>query len=162
VCFALFHRGREPDNLKIFAGRNVAGGPSDSGVPALCLAAPEVMVGLGPLVKKFLDATEYQGLGSLKFKWDERQRRYTIVGLTVGRTDPHQEIATLSGCNLPLAAYRHELGMQPLHQVEIDRTVAWQESSLGGNGLSMLSPNMRIYDGYWRSNDPLPGVFFYA
>ena len=52
--------------------------------------------------------------------------------------------------------------MQPLHQVEIDRTVAWRESSLRSNGLSMLSPNMRVYDGYWRIDDPLPGVFFYA
>jgi D-aspartate ligase len=162
VCFALFHRGREPDSLKIFAGRNVAGGKTDNGTPALCLAAPEVLAGIEPLIKKFLDVSEYQGLGSLEFKWDGRQRRYAIVGLTVGRTDRHEEIATLSGFNLPLAAYRHELGMQPLHQVEIDRTVAWRESSLRSNGLSMLSPNMRVYDGYWRIDDPLPGVFFYS
>jgi predicted ATP-grasp superfamily ATP-dependent carboligase len=162
VCFALFHRSREPDGLKIFAGRNIAGGPTNGGTPALCLAAPEVMAGLEPLVMKFLDVAEYQGLGSLEFKWDGRQGRYAIVGLTVGRTDCYEEIATLSGFNLPLAAYRHELGMQPLHQVEIDRTVAWRESSLRGKGLSMLSPNMRVYDGYWRADDPLPGVFFYG
>jgi D-aspartate ligase len=162
VCFALFHHSRGPDNLKIFAGRNIAGGPTKSGTPALCLAAPEVMAALEPLVKHFVDAAEYQGLGSLEFKWDGRQRRYAIVGLTAGRTDYYEEIATLSGFNLPLAAYRHELGLEPLHQVEIDRTVAWRESSLRGKGLSMLSPNMRVYDGYWRVDDPLPGVFFHA
>lgn len=162
VCFALFHRTREPDGLKIFAGRNVAGGTARGKLPALCLAAPEVLAALAPLVTKFLDAAEYQGLGGLEFKWDERRRRYTIVGLTLGRSDWYEEIATLAGFNLPLAAYRHELGMQPLHQTEINRTVAWRESALRGSGQSMLSPNMRVYDAYWRMDDPLPGVFFYA
>ena len=162
ICFALFHCGREPDSFKLFTGRKLASRPPRIGHTALCLAAPEVMNDLEPLVRKYLEVTEFEGLGSLTFKWDLRLRRYVIVGRAVGRTDRHEEIAALCGVNLPLAAYRHELGLQPILQKEIDRTAAWRESALLGNGLPALSPSMRIYDGYWRSNDPMPGIFFYA
>src|SRR5262249_34829509 len=104
----------------------------------------------------------FEGLGSLEFKWDQRQRRQTIVGLAVGRTDRHGEIASLSGINLPLAAYRHELGLEPLTLADIDRTAAWRDSALLAKKMPALSPNMRIYDGYWRSDDPLPAVQFYS
>jgi predicted ATP-grasp superfamily ATP-dependent carboligase len=162
ICFSLFYLGHKPENFKIFVGRKLASNPAKVGNAALCLAAPEVMDALEPLIAKFLDLAEFRGLGKLEFKWDAQQRRYVIIGATVGRTDWQEEIATLSGVNLPLAAYRDEVGLPPIPSTAIDRTVAWRESALLGNELPMLSPGMRIYDGYWRLNDPLPGVFFYS
>jgi len=159
-CFALFHASGDPNNSRIFTGRKIA--CHANGNTTLCLAAPEVMNSLEPLIGKFLNVTAYRGLGGIEFKWDRRQRRYVMTGQTLGRTDWQEEIATLSGVNLPLAAYRHELGIEPTHQDEIDRTVAWRESSLLRERSPTLSPNTRVYDGYWRMNDPLPALFFYA
>jgi predicted ATP-grasp superfamily ATP-dependent carboligase len=162
ICFSLFYLGHKPENFKIFVGRKLVSNPARVGNAALCLAAPEVMDALEPLIAKFLDLTEFRGLGRIEFKWDTQQRRYVIIGATVGRTDWQEEIATLSGINLPLAAYRDAVGQPSIPSTAIDRTVAWRESALPGNELPMLSPGMRTYDGYWRLNDPMPALFFYA
>ena len=45
----------------------------------------------------------------------------------MGRTDWQEEIATLSGLNLPLIAYRHELGLPALSEVQSERSAAWRD-----------------------------------
>jgi D-aspartate ligase len=162
ICFSLFYLGHKPENFTVFTGRKLASDPANLGNASLCLAAPEVMDVLEPLIAKFLDLTEFRGLGRLEFKWDTRRRQYVIIGATVGHTDLHAEIATLSGVNLPLAAYRDEIGLPFIPSTAINRTVAWRDSARLGNDMPMLSPGMRIYDGYWRFNDPMPALFLYA
>ena len=161
-CFSLFHFGQKPENFKIFAGRKIASNPAMNGHTSLCIAAPEVMGSLEPLIAKFLDLTEFQGFGSLEFKWDPQQRRYVIIGVTAGRTNWQEEIATLSGVNLPLAAYRDEIGLPPIPSGEVIRTVAWRDTWLGGKISPVLPASMRVYDGYWRLSDPLPGLIHYT
>ncbi len=162
ICFSLFYLGDKPESLKVFTGRKLSSHPAKIGNVALCLAAPEVMDSLEPQIAKFLELTAFRGLGSLKFKWDVQQRRYFIIGQTVGRTDWQEEIATLSGVNLPLAAYRDEVGRPPIRSTQIDRTVAWRESALLGAELAILSPGTRVYDGHWRLSDPIPGLIYYT
>lgn len=162
IFFALFHFGHRPDNFQIFAGRKIASTSLMNGNASLCFAAPEVMDSLEPLIARYLDLTDFQGLGSLEFKWDSYQRRYVIVGQTVGRSDWQEEIATLSGVNLPLAVYRDEIDLPPLPSGEVNRTIAWQDSWLRGKRSPALPPDMRVFDGYWRLNDPLPGLIHYA
>ncbi len=41
-------------------------------------------------------STQYEGLGSLEFKWDAQGRRFLIIEPTVGRTDMQEEIPTLN------------------------------------------------------------------
>ena len=159
ICFSLYHFGHKPENFKIFTGRKFASNPAMVGNTALCFAATEVMDSLEPLIAKFLDLTEFQGLGSLEFKWDQRQRQYVIIGHTVGRTDWQEEIATFCGVNLPLAAYRDENDLPPIPSGDVDRTVAWRESWAHRKDVPMLPPGMRVVDGYWRLNDPAPGLF---
>jgi D-aspartate ligase len=161
-CFSLFYLGHNPDYFKVFVGRKLAGHPAKLGKIVLCLAAAEVMDTLEPLIARFLDLAEFRGLGSLEFKWDIRQRRYVIIGPKAGHTEWQQEIATLSGVNLPLAAYRDELGLPPILSTQIDRTIAWRQSAMLRNEMPMLSPGMRVYDGYWRLSDPLPALFAIA
>lgn len=162
ICFSLFYLGHRPENFKIFTGRKLASNPPLVGNAALCLSSPELMDGLEPLIAKFLDLTDFEGLGSVEFKWDARDRRHVIIGHTVGRTDWQEEIATLSGINLPLAAYRDEVGLPPMPAAQIDRNVAWRESALFDKDIPMLSPATRIYEGYWRLNDPVPGLVHYS
>lgn len=94
------------------------------GRAALCLAAAEAMGDLEPHIAKFLNLTEFRVLGNLEFKWDMRERRFVIIGPNVGHTVWQQEIATLSGLNLPLAAYCDEVGLPHIPSTQIDRTVA--------------------------------------
>jgi predicted ATP-grasp superfamily ATP-dependent carboligase len=157
IYFALFHCGAAPPSRNIFFGRKIAAHPPGLGSTAVCVPAPEAIELLRPLTEKFLDISEYQGLGSLEFKWDAQARRFVIIEPTVGRTDWQEEIATLNGLNLPLIAYCYELGL-PVPPQPPAGAAAWRESLLHlwrGSGL-------RAYDGYWRFDDPLPALAFYV
>jgi predicted ATP-grasp superfamily ATP-dependent carboligase len=162
ICFSLFHRGKNPDQVHIFHGRKIASYPSRVGSTAVCLAAPEMANVLGPLTEKFLEVSDYEGLGSLEFKWDSQLNKFVIIEPTVGRTDWQEEIATLSGVNLPLIAYRYELGLPPVGAVQTDRGAAWRESFRHRQRSTGSLSGVRIYDGYWRNNDPIPAVVFYT
>ncbi len=158
IYFALFYCGAAPASRKIFFGRKIAAYPPGLGSTAICVPAPEAAAPLRPLTEKFLAVSEYQGLGSLEFKWDARARRFVIVEPTVGRTDWQEEIATLNGLNLPLITYCDELGLPAPPERGAD-AVAWRESFLHvGRGSSVAMPT---YDGYWRSDDPLPLFAFF-
>ena len=162
IYFSLFHRGKNPEAVHIFHGRKIASYPPRVGSTAVCLAAPEMAGVLGPLTEKFLAVSDYEGLGSLEFKWDAQLNRFVIIEPTVGRTDWQEEIATLSGLNLPLIAYRHELGLPALGEVQTDRGAAWRESFRHRQRSTGSLSGVRIYDGYWRNNDPIPAVVFYV
>jgi predicted ATP-grasp superfamily ATP-dependent carboligase len=162
IYFCLFHCGNEHKSADIFYGRKVLSHPPRVGNTAICVAAPEVAAVLQPLTEKFLDVAEYRGLGSLEFKWDAATQRFLIIEPTVGRTDWQEEIATLSGVNLPLIAYRYELGLPALPQRPVDRAVAWRESFRHLKRWPASPAGGQVYDGYWRIDDPVPALIFYA
>jgi D-aspartate ligase len=155
IYFALFHCGLSPASRSIFFGRKIAANPPRIGSTAICVPAPEAADMLRPLTEKFLDLSQYEGLGSLEYKWDPRRRRFVIIEPTVGRTDSQEEIATSNGLNLPLIAYRYELGL-PIPERRQVNAVAWRESFRTIRVGSRVGT--RIYDGYWRQNDPLPAL----
>lgn len=159
IHFSLFHCGRSLSSRNIFFGRKIAAHPPGLGSTAVCIPAPEAAHLLGPLTEKFLDVAQYEGLGSLEFKWHPRARQFVIIEPTVGRTDWQEEIATLSGHNLALIAYHHELGSRTPPGRRID-AVAWRESFL--HFRSSFHLGARTYDGYWRLDDPLPALAFFA
>lgn len=158
IYFALFYCGSSPASKHIFVGRKIAARPPGVGSTAVCVAAPEMAELLRPLVEKFIGVSEYQGLGSLEFKWSPQARQFVIIEPTVGRTDWQEEIATLNGLNLPLVAYRHELGLPMPEQRRVD-AVAWRDSFRSVGLCSGLG--RRTYDGYWRIDDPLPALVYW-
>jgi D-aspartate ligase len=162
IYFCLFHCGNEHKSAAIFYGRKVVSHPPRVGNTAICVAAPEAAAILRPLTERFLDAAEYRGLGGLEFKWDAATQRFLIIEPTVGRTDWQEEIATLSGVNLPLIAYRYELGLPALPQRPVGHAVAWRASFRHLKRWSTLPEGGQIYDGYWRIDDPVPALIFYA
>jgi D-aspartate ligase len=159
IYFALFHCGQSPASRNIFFGRKVAAHPPGLGSTAVCVPAPEAAALLRPLTERFLEASRYDGLGSLEFKWHAATARFVIIEPTVGRTDWQEEIATLNGLNLALIAYRYELGLMAPHEPAVD-PVAWRESFLHLRRRSGLGGRTR--DGYWRIDDPLPALAFYV
>jgi predicted ATP-grasp superfamily ATP-dependent carboligase len=156
IHFALFHRNAATGSRDIFVGRKIAAHPPGLGSTAICAPAPQADDLLRPLTERFLDVTDYHGLGSLEFKWDAVARRFVIIEPTVGRTDWQEEIATLNGLNLPLIAYCEALGLRapPARQ---DKRVAWRHSFLHRGGAPLAD---KIYDGYFRLDDPLPALAF--
>jgi D-aspartate ligase len=162
IYFSLFYRGRDPDHLTIFSGRKIVCNPPKTGSTAFCVAAPDVANVLESLTTACIERSKYRGLGSIEFKFDSRHQRFVIIEPTVGRTDWQEEIATLCGVNLPLAAYRHAMGLPPLRPAGLDPAVAWRESIAHWTGRFALPTGMRIYDGYWRLHDPLPAFVFYG
>lgn len=157
IYFALFHCGLSPMSRSIFFGRKIAANPPHVGSTAVCVPAPEAAELLRPLTEKFLDVSQYEGLGSLEYKWDARDRRFVIIEPTVGRTDFQEEIATLNGLNLALIAYRYELGLPIPEQKQVE-AAAWRESFRR----ILVRPGfaMPTYDGYWRIDDPLPALAY--
>ena len=157
IYFALFHCGRSPMSRSIFIGRKIAAKPPGVGSTAICVPAPEAANLLGPLTEKFVEASQYEGLGSLEYKWDPRGRRFVTIEPTVGRTDLQEEIASLNGLNLALVAYCYDLG-EPIPTQKKVHAVAWRESF---RSIRLRSGfGMRTYDGYWRADDPLPALAY--
>ena len=48
----------------------------------------------------------------MEFKRDARTGEFLMIEPTVGRVDWQEEVATLNGVNIPLAAYLHEIGAE--------------------------------------------------
>lgn len=162
LYFTLFYCGEGGCEVSMFTGRKVRSNPPGLGSTALCIAAPEMSNVLEPIVRKFIQCFGVSGLGSLEFKWDGRTNRFLIIEPTIARTDWQEEIATLCGVNIPLAAYLYELGAAPAPTTEICSKIAWQEEYTRFAYATALSSDVRRYDGYWRLEDPMPGVFHYT
>lgn len=160
IYFSLFFRASQGDDGPLFFGRKLACSPPAIGSTAFCVPAPEARDALETVTRRFLACSNYRGVGSLEFKWDEQRREFFIIEPTVGRTDWQEELATLNGVNIPLAAYRDAVGLAPLRP-EPSAPAAWREHLGRRLPAGRLPPGVRVYDGYWRASDPLPAVFYY-
>jgi len=162
IYFCLFYRGDDRARTVFFSGRKILSHPPRAGSTALCIAAPEVAGQLEPFTAAFIERCNYRGLGSLEFKWDRTRRIFVVIEPTVGRTDWQEEVATLSGVNIPLFAYRDLIGLPNSQPVRPAQPIAWQESWHRCRGRSALKTRLPICDGYWRVSDPMPSLAYYA
>jgi D-aspartate ligase len=136
--------------------------PPDVGSTAVCIPAPEVERDLISATTQLIDRVNYQGLGSVEFKRCRKTGRFLIVEPTVGRTDWQEEISTLCGVNIPLIAYRTELDLVHAESSGRHQSIAWRSSAGFRIPRGILPRGTRIYDGYIRFSDPLPGLYHYA
>jgi predicted ATP-grasp superfamily ATP-dependent carboligase len=160
IFFCLFYCGRDGSPVSTFTGRKIVSNPPVVGSTGICVAAPEAGSELEQLTRRFINHVGFAGMGSLEFKWHPTRRVFMIVEPTVGRSDWQEEIATLCGTNIPLAAYRHELGLPQAH--DQSRDAVWRESLRQKWPAAIPRGSGRMYDGYWRPSDPLPGVVYYG
>jgi predicted ATP-grasp superfamily ATP-dependent carboligase len=161
ICFCLFYRAGPGQRTTMFTGRKIRCRPPRTGYTAICIAAPEVRAELEPLTERFIDEVGFYGIGSMEYKWHETEKRFQIVEPTVGRTDWQEEIATLCGVNIPLAAYCDEAGLSVTPATVPARQAVWRETLGTGWPRHMQRP-IRICDGYWRVDDPLPALAYYG
>lgn len=149
-----------------FSGRKLRSWPPRIGGTASCTAAWEVADELASLTSSFFAETGFTGMGSMEFKRDSRDGRFYMIEPTVARTDFQEEVATLNGVNLPLAAYRFETGLPALpveraagrdkawREALIDRWSQEQQPGVIPRGLEKVI----VIDAYFRLSDPQPWV----
>jgi D-aspartate ligase len=101
-------------------------------------------------------------MGGLEFKRNEHTGEFVIIEPTVGRTDWQEEIAALSGANIPMAALAAAHGRPVAPATVGAEAIAWRTSLKHRLPRGLRSAGGRIVDGYWRADDPVPGLIFYA
>ena len=153
IYFCLFYCGRQGVPISMFTGRKIVSNPPGVGSTGICIAAPEASAHLEPLTRRFIEHVGFAGMGSLEFKWHDTRREFQIVEPTVGRTDWQEEIATLCGENIPLAAYCYELGL-PIAVARSRRNGIWREDFRQHWPAGMPRQRGHTYNGYWRITDP--------
>jgi D-aspartate ligase len=162
IYFSLFVCDSEGKEVAMFSGRKLVCDPPDVGITAICTAAPEIDEELSNLSRQFIERVGYKGIGGLEYKRDRRSGRLVITEPTVGRIDWQEEIATLCGLNIPLAAYCAETGV-PLNKPTRNKSsMMWRSSIMHRLPAGIATPGASVRDGYFRLNDPLPGVYYYA
>src|SRR5262249_28799453 len=84
-----------------------------------------------------------------------------------GRTDWQEEVATLNGVNIPLAAYHYELGL-PLPTIDRPRRPViwtytpwyWFSVFESRSFRDSRPPGCRVKSACWRLDDPVPFAIF--
>jgi D-aspartate ligase len=162
IYFCLFFCDADGQPLRIFTGRKLTAFPPGVGSTATCIAAPNVQAQLEALTTRLTTRVKFAGMGGLEFKRNERTGEFVIIEPTVGRTDWQEEIAALSGVNIPMAAWAFASG-RPVGPAACGAaTVAWRTSLKHRAPIGLRDAGIRIVDGYWRATDPLPGMIFYG
>jgi D-aspartate ligase len=171
IYFCLQYRGDHGLTISSFTGRKLRCWPPQTGSTASCTAAPEAESELRRMTKAFFDKAQFVGMGSMEFKQDRRTGKFFMIEPTAGRTDWQEEVASMNGVNIPLAAYCYELGRtQPLAE-EVRRPLTWTyppsyvrslvRSALGTESFRDRRPSAgRVKSPCWSSDDPVPLFFF--
>ena len=167
VYFCLQYRGPHNATPVSFVGRKICQWPPLVGGTATCVPAPEISGELLALTNAFFSTLEFVGLCSMEYKRDRRDGKFYMVEPTVGRTDYQEEIATLNGVNIPLAAYFGELGLPPAPCRRVEPPRAWRDAVAerrafragATESVARVAPTARTQDPYFRFNDPMPYVF---
>jgi D-aspartate ligase len=163
IYFCLMYCGGDGP-VSSFTGRKLSIWPPGVGTTASCMAAPEAHAELHLLTKTFFEATSFIGMGGMEYKRDARTGQFLMIEPTVGRVDWQEEVATLNGVNIPLAAYLHEIGAEVPMSVG-SRPVIWRDgarhwkSTRVSHATEVKPPNAKVRDAYWRLDDPLPALF---
>ena len=163
IYFCLQYIGQQGEVVCSFPGRKIRSWPPNIGGTASCTAAWEHAAELSDTTSAFFKQVGFTGMGSMEYKRDVRDGRFYMVEPTVARTDYQEEVATVNGCNLPLAAYCYELGLSPPPMVQITPPRIWRDSQVDrwsfeeGDGVEdQPSRSYKVFDAYWRWSDPLP------
>jgi predicted ATP-grasp superfamily ATP-dependent carboligase len=163
VYFCLQYRKGDQSRVS-FVGRKTCQWPPLVGGTACCIPAPEAADALMQLTDRFFEAVGFVGLGSMEYKRDRRDGTFYMVEPTVGRSDYQEEIATLNGVNIPLAAFLGETDQALPDARAVSPPRAWRDPlgfqkaiAAGASDPTLrILPHARICDAYFRAGDPMP------
>lgn len=165
IYFCLQYIGAQGEVVGSFPGRKIRSWPPRIGGTASCTAAWEHERELRETTAAFFRAVGFTGMGSMEYKRDPRDGRFYMVEPTVGRTDFQEEVASVNGCNLPLIAYCHELGLPLPAVLPLQPPRIWREAQIdrwaqeeGDRHTDEASRGYVVCDAYRRWNDPQPWI----
>lgn len=163
LYFCMQYIGDRGELVASFVGRKLSSWPPLVGGTASCCAEFEYEDELNRLTLDFFRNVEFSGLCSMEYKRDKKRNKFYMVEPTVGRTDFQEEVSTLNGRNIPLAAYCYELGLNRPVSAKPRQNVIWRDKYLEkwaaeetGNEVSRSCKTHRVVDAYWRWRDPVP------
>jgi predicted ATP-grasp superfamily ATP-dependent carboligase len=168
IYFCLQYRGADGDTVTSFVGRKLRCWPPQVGSTASCVAAPDMAAVLEPLTIAFFDRVGFVGMCGMEYKRDRRTGKLLMVEPTVGRIDYQEEVATICGTNIPLAAYCYEVGLPVPAADRIRDRLIWRCDPLVYWRCVIASRSLRderpqrakMKGACWRLDDPIPLVFF--
>ena len=127
IYFCLQYGAADGHAVCSFTGRKLTIWPPDVGETASCTAAPDAHPILGPLTEAFFRQVGVTGIGGIEYKKDARTGAFLMIEPTVGRVDRQEEVATLNGVNIPLAAYCYELDL-PMPSIDTrSKPIIWRD-----------------------------------
>lgn len=161
IYFCLQYISREHVTVASFVGRKLRSWPPRIGGTASCTAAPEFQGELTAQTTDFFRQAGFVGMGSMEYKRDRRDGRFYMIEPTVGRTDFQEEVATIHGVNIPLAAYCHEVGLPPPIASHSTVLKIWRDPVTdkwsAEQQPELLPPRgVAVVDAYFRLDDPRP------
>jgi D-aspartate ligase len=164
VFFCLQYRPQGGGEPVSFCGRKTLQWPPLVGGTATCIPAPEVQHELIASTTSFFGLADFIGLCSMEYKFDHQNRNFYLVEPTAGRTDYQEEIASLNGVNIPLAAYCDLTGTVSGNIFERVAPRGWRDPFGHANALAAgakdpvfeIQPGIKLADAYFRLNDPMP------
>jgi D-aspartate ligase len=167
IYFCLQYVGAGGATVASFTGRKLRSWPPRVGGTASCIAAPEHAAELAASTAAFFRAAGFVGMGSMEYKRDERDGRFYMIEPTVARSDFQEEVATLNGTNIALAAYRHETGGAPPPCPAAQPPRLWREplTDRWARALAATAPPEAdiahvACDAYFRLADPMPWLAY--
>lgn len=161
IYFCLQYIDARHEQVASFVGRKLRSWPPRIGGTASCTAAPEFHRELTDTTAAFFRDVGFVGMGSMEYKRDARDGRFYMVEPTVGRTDFQEEVATVNGFNLPLAAYCREIEAPVPAGAYLEPGRVWRDP-VTDRWSAELQPALktpaesRSVDAYWRPSDPMP------
>ncbi|MRV76414.1 FAD-dependent oxidoreductase [Duganella sp. FT92W] len=165
IYFCLQYIGADGEPCASFTGRKIRSWPPRIGGTASCTAAWEEDRELAAMTTRFFRDVGFTGMGSMEYKRDLRDNKFYMVEPTVARTDFQEEVASINGVNLPLAAYCYELGLPQAAPQKPAVPRIWRDPQAdrwsqqeSQDGPDARSQSHAIYDAYFRWNDPVPGI----
>jgi predicted ATP-grasp superfamily ATP-dependent carboligase len=169
IYFCLQYIGEGGRAISTFTGRKIRTWPPQTGSTASCAPAHEVAHELEPLTTAFFGKTGFAGLCGMEYKRDRRTKMFLMIEPTAGRADFQMEVATLSGVNIPLAAFYYENSVPSLRPVvRPSRSIVWYNppsywrSVLASRSLRDDAPSSAAFvSSSWRRNDVMPALFFW-
>ena len=162
IYFCLQYIGADGKTVTSFTGRKIRSWPPRVGGTASCTSAPEHHRELTAMTELFFRQVGFVGMGSMEYKRDTRDERFYMIEPTVGRTDFQEEVATINGTNIPLAAYCHELGLDLPCITVVSTPRIWREPITDRWSAELqpeiLLPNGMTVNAYWRLDDAMPWI----
>ena len=172
IVFCLGYFNRSSDPLATLTVKKIRQWPPNSGTG--CLVQAENLDKIRELTINIMKTARYVGIGSIEFKYDDIDKDFKAIEVTVGRPDLQIYLSTICGINIPAIAYWDAIGEEliPIHgPKDNDVAIKWLDEiadfeaaryNIREGKLSWLEwlnslRNVKVL-ALWNMNDPKPFI----